>query len=71
MDVEMSGRDHNIPCVTIADDKYDEATVVIMLGNTDDPATWLRESAKALLDLADDVDATAIDAASELAEVTR
>lgn len=58
MVVEMSGTKHNIPIVTISDDQYDDAEISITLGNTDDPAKWLRESAAALLNLADQIDAT-------------
>lgn len=57
MVVEMSGADRNIPVVTLSDEQYDDAEVSIQLGNTDAPAKWLRESAAALLNLADQCDA--------------
>lgn len=56
MVVRMSGG--TIPVVTISDDDWATNEVSIQLGNTDAPAKWLRESAAALLNLADQIDAT-------------
>ena len=55
----MGGTEHNLPCLTIADAEHDDGEVIIQLSNTPEPATWLRDAAAALLDLAEQVDASA------------
>lgn len=57
MRTEMGGSDDDIPVIALGDWP---ASVEVHLGNHPDPAAWLRESAAALLDLADQVDAAAV-----------
>lgn len=58
MRTHMGGTRGDIPCVDlVGDDAAYFVTVELLLGNHADPAAWLRQSAAALLDLADRVDA--------------
>lgn len=56
----LGGSEDDIPCVDFGFDPkwHDSPAISIHLGNTDEPAEWLRTAAARMLELADKIEAT-------------